>query len=96
MWIGCVEPSPGWRWTGGQSLVEAARQAGLDSGSTVTGLVQRFNERVLAALSIAAGRGHTPTYDRDARATVVTVAQQDPERRRDGSIMCSRRLSEYT
>jgi transposase len=70
---------------GGQPFAQAAHQAGLRSGSTVAGLVQRFNQRGMAALSIAAGRGRKPTYDPTARSRIVALAQQDPERRKDGT-----------
>ena len=41
----------------GQSFAQAARQAGLRSGSAVTALFHRFNQRGLAALTFAAGCG---------------------------------------
>ena len=69
----------------GQPFAQTAHQVGLRSGSTVAGLVQRFNERGLAALSIAAGRGRKPTYDPTARTQIVALAQQEPERRTDGT-----------
>src|SRR5687768_5066068 len=52
----------------GASFAEAARRAGLRSGSAVAGLVGRFNRRGLAALGVAGGRGRRPTYDTAARA----------------------------
>jgi transposase len=69
----------------GQSFRQAAGAAGLRSASTVAGLVQRFNQHGLAALSIRAGRGRKPTYDTEARARIVALAQQDPDRRTDGT-----------
>jgi transposase len=69
----------------GQSFAQAAVQAGVRSPSTVAQLVGRFNRLGLAALDIAAGRGRKPTYDGVARAQIVTLAQQAPERRRDGT-----------
>src|SRR5436190_2188905 len=69
----------------GQPLVQAARQAGLRSSSTVAALVGRFNQHGLAALSIAAGRGRKPTYDPAARAQIVATAQRPPERKADGT-----------
>ena len=62
---------------------EAARQAGFRSVTTVTNLVQRFNQRGLDALTIAAGRGRRPTYDSTARAQIVQAAQTLPDRRVD-------------
>src|SRR5215472_16763495 len=46
----------------GTSYTEAAEQAGYKSNDTVSRLVSRFNQRGLAALSIAAGRGRKPIY----------------------------------
>jgi len=55
----------------------------------VAELVQRFNQHGLAALSIRAGRGRTPTYDTEARGRIVALAQQDPDRRTDGTAIWS-------
>jgi transposase len=63
----------------------AARRAGFRSGSTVAGLVSRFNRRGLAALGIAAGRGRRATYDMAARGRIVATAQRAPDRRVDGT-----------
>ena len=59
-------------------MICLARQAGLKSASTVAGLVDRFNQRSVAALGIAPGRGRKPTYDVAARARIVTTAQRPP------------------
>jgi transposase len=67
------------------SFAAAARQAGLKSASTVAGLVDRFNQRSVAALGIAPGRGRKPTYDVAARARIVTTAQRPPDRKADGT-----------
>lgn len=69
----------------GASFPEAARQAGMRSPRTVFYLVHRFNQRGLAALAIAAGRGRSATDDAAARAQIVATAQQPPERRPDGT-----------
>lgn len=69
----------------GQSFTWAARQAGFRSGSTVAGLVARFNHRGVSALVIAPGRGRIPRYDRAARAQIVATAQRAPDRRTDGT-----------
>jgi len=69
----------------GEGFAQAARQAGLRSGTAVANLVGRFNAHGLAALTIAAGRGRRPTYDRASRAWIVATAQQAPERRKDGT-----------
>jgi len=65
------------------SFADAAGKAGFRSVTTVTNLVQRFNQRGLDALTIAAGRGRRPTYDPTARAQIVRVAQSLPDRRAD-------------
>jgi len=65
------------------NFAQAARQAGFRSVTTVTNLVQRFNQRGMDALMIAAGRGRRPTYDPTARAQIVRVAQSLPDRRAD-------------
>jgi transposase len=70
---------------GGASFAAAAREAGMRSGTTVTNLVTRFNQHGLVALSIAAGRGRTPTYDGSARAQIVATAQAAPDRKQDGT-----------
>ena len=67
----------------GSTFAHAAREAGFGSVTTVANLVSRFNERGLGALRIAAGRGRRVTYDTDARARIVAVAQQEPHRRED-------------
>lgn len=69
----------------GDRLAQAARQAGFKSASTVAGLVQRFNQRGLAALRTGPGRGRKPTYDTDARSRIVATAQRAPERKTDGT-----------
>src|SRR5205085_8192655 len=65
------------------SIAAAARAAGLGSATTVADLVRRFNQRGVAALRIAAGRGRRSTYDLAARAHIVAVAQEQPRRRED-------------
>src|SRR3954453_15523999 len=62
----------------GQGFAAAARQAGFKSSTTVAQLVARFNQRGLAAVSIAAGRGRKPSYDPPARARAVATAQPRP------------------
>ncbi len=69
----------------GESFAQAARQAGFRSGNAVADLVARFNRHGMAALTIAAGRGRKPTYDRQARQRIVATAQAQPERRTDGT-----------
>jgi len=69
----------------GASFAQAAVQVGFRSHSTVANLVARFNQRGMAALTIAAGRGRKPTYDASARGAIVATAQAQPERRTDGT-----------
>jgi transposase len=80
----------------GQPFAQAARQAGYQSGSTVGALVGRFNQRGLAAVAIAAGRGRRPTYDRAARARIVATAQRAPKRKADGTATWSLSTLERT
>jgi transposase len=67
----------------GQSLSRAARQAGWHSQRGVALLVARFNRHGVAAVEIGVGRGRKPSYDRAARAHIVAVAQEQPQRRED-------------
>ena len=78
----------------GQSFAQAAQQAGFRSGSAVAALVQRFHQRGLAALDIAAGRGPKPTYRPAARAQIVATAQRTPDRKTDGTATWSLRTLE--
>jgi transposase len=80
----------------GQPFAQAARQAGFRSGSTVAGLIQRFNRQGMAALRIAPGRGRKPTYDPAARAQIVATAQRPPERKTDGTGTWSLNLLQRT
>lgn len=59
----------------GKPFRQAAREAGLKSGTTVAGLVGRFNRCGLLALAIVPGRGRKLTYDAAARARIVATAQ---------------------
>ncbi len=65
--------------------IQAAREAGLRSATTVADLVARFNRQGLTAVRIARGRGRRPTYTASARAQMVAVAQRQPDRRADGT-----------
>ena len=66
-------------------FIQAAREAGLHSGTTVADLVARFNRVGLAAVSIAPGRGRKAAYLLSARAQIVATAQREPDRRTDGT-----------
>ncbi len=67
----------------GQSFTDAAKQAGYKSGDSISQLVARFNQRGLAALRIAAGRGRKPTYTSQQRACIVAQVQRQPDREED-------------
>jgi len=67
----------------GHTCAHAAREAGFGSVTTVANVVGRFNQWGLGALRIAAGRGRRVTYSTEARAQIVAVAQQEPQRRED-------------
>jgi transposase len=69
----------------GASFAGAARRAGFKSSTAVADLVGRFNQRGLAALSIAPGRGPKATYGPAARAQIVATAQRTPDRRADAT-----------
>lgn len=69
----------------GTTFAGAGRCAGFRSSTTVADLVARFNQRGLAALDIAPGRGPKATYDTAARARIVAAAQRPPDRRGDGT-----------
>jgi transposase len=69
----------------GQSYTAAARQAGFASGEAVSRLVQRVNQRGLAALEIASGRGRKPIYSAAERQQILDTLQQVPERTTDQS-----------
>ena len=67
----------------GQPFTQAAQQADLKSGDGVGKLVKRFNERGLAALCIAAGRGRKPTYTSVQQGRIVQEVQRVPDRKED-------------
>jgi hypothetical protein len=63
----------------GRSFTEAAREAGYKSGDSISQLVERFNERGLAALLIAPRRGRKPVYTDDQRACIIAEVQRQPD-----------------
>lgn len=69
----------------GQSYTQAALTAGYKSGDSISQLVERFNQRGLAALSIAAGRGRKATYTPAQRERIVQELQRTPDRQADGT-----------
>jgi transposase len=60
----------------------AGQEVGL-SGEAVAQLVRRFNQRGLAVLEIAAGRGRKPTYTSEQRGQVIWEVQREPDRKKD-------------
>lgn len=67
----------------GKAYTQAAREAGLKSGDSVSQLVGRFNQRGLAALLIAPGRGRQETYTQQQRTRILAQVQREPERKGD-------------
>lgn len=68
----------------GKSFTEAGYWSGL-SREGVSQLVERFNQRGLAALLIAPGRGRKPTYTVADRQRVMQEVQRIPDRQTDQS-----------
>jgi transposase len=66
----------------GSTLTKASQEAGL-SREAVAQMVIRFNQRGLAVLEIAVGRGRKPTYTRKQRARVLAEVQREPDREKD-------------
>lgn len=75
----------------GESFTQAGRLSGL-SREGVSQLVERFNQRGLAVLVIAPGRGRKPTYGAEARARVVQEVRRQPDRVRDQTATWSLKL----
>jgi transposase len=69
----------------GQSYTAAARRAGYASGDAVSRLVERVNQRGLAALEIAPGRGRKPTYSPAERQQILETLHESPDRATDQS-----------
>lgn len=76
---------------GGKRLTQAGLQAGL-SREGVSQLVERFNQRGLASLVIASGRGRKATYVAEARTQVVQTVQRQPDRLQDQTATWSLKL----
>jgi len=72
-----------WAVNSGQAYTQAAREAGLKSGDSVSQLVGRFNQKGLAALVIAPGRGRKETYRPQQRRQILEEVQREPERKAD-------------
>lgn len=77
----------------GKTLTQAGESADL-SREGVSQLVERFNQRGLAVLVIAPGRGRKPIYEAQARERVVQEVQRQPDRERDQTATWSLKLLE--
>jgi transposase len=66
----------------GKSRTTAGLEAQV-SRQAVTQIVNRFNQKGLAALSIAPGRGRKPTYTSEQQARIVAKVQRTPDRQAD-------------
>jgi transposase len=66
----------------GYSFTEAGKQAGM-SRQAATQLVERFNQRGLAGLLLAGGRGRKPSYTPADRERIVQEVQRIPDREHD-------------
>ncbi len=75
----------------GKTLTQAGQRSGL-SREGVSQLVERFNQRGLAVLVIAPGRGRKPTYDAEVRARVVQDVKLQPDRVSDQTATWSLKL----
>ena len=67
----------------GKPYTQAAQEAGYKSGDSVSQLVERFNQRGLAALLIASGRGRKPTYTLEQRQRILHEFERTPDREAD-------------
>jgi transposase len=77
----------------GKTLTQAGMSAQL-SREGVSQLVERFNQRGLAVLVIAPGRGRKPLYDAEVRARVVQEVRRQPDRLSDQTATWSLKLLE--
>ena len=67
----------------GKPYTEAAQEAGYKSGDSVSQLVERFNQRGLAALLIGPGRGRKETYTLEQRQRIMQELERPPDREED-------------
>jgi transposase len=77
----------------GKTFTQAGALSGL-SRDGVSQLVERFNQRGLAVLEIAAGRGRKLTYYSEERARVLQEVQRPPDRKNDQTATWSLKLLE--
>jgi transposase len=68
--------------SGGCTFTQAGKQASM-SRQGVTQLVGRFNQRGLAVVLLAAGRGRKPTYGPKDRERILQEMQRAPDREKD-------------
>ncbi|MGH2480784.1 MAG: helix-turn-helix domain-containing protein [Ktedonobacteraceae bacterium] len=66
----------------GCTFTEAGKQAGI-SRQAATQLVERFNQRGLAVLLLAAGRGRKATYTSTDRERILQEVRRAPDREKD-------------
>src|SRR5260370_6902484 len=64
----------------GKPYSAAAQEAGYKSGDSVSQLVERFNQRGLAALLIGPGRGRKATYTLEQRQRIMQELERPPDR----------------
>lgn len=69
----------------GHPYTQAAHAAGYKSGDSVSLLVERFNQRGLASLRIAAGRGRKARYTAAQQECMLQELQRAPDRQADGT-----------
>jgi transposase len=69
----------------GKSSTKAAQEAGYKRGDSVSQLVERFNQRGLAALLIGPGRGRKETYTPQQRERIVEAFRRAPDREEDAT-----------
>jgi transposase len=79
--------------TDGKTFTQAGSFSGL-SREGVSQLVERFNQRGLAVLEIAPGRGRKITYHSEERERVLQEVQRQPDRERDQTATWSLKLLE--
>ena len=69
----------------GQPYTQAAHESGYKSGDSVSLVVERFNQRGLASLPIATGRGPKAQYTAAQRERILQELQRTPDRQVDGT-----------
>lgn len=67
----------------GKLYAQAAQEGGYKSGDSISQLIERFNQRGLAALLIGPGRGRKETYSLDQRQRIMQELERPPDREED-------------